>query len=195
MHEHMEEQEEGLDQTLEAETTEEVGLEEHVEDSNGTEPDETNVVQAEPEPLQGQLLRLRADFDNYRKRTEREKGEWTHRANERLVDDILPVLDTFELALADAEQREASEDVVQGFRMVQTMLLTALGKHGLQAVDASGEAFDPNFHEAISRMASDDIEADHVLAQTRRGYRMGEKLVRPAQVVVSTGPAQPDGEA
>jgi len=151
-------------------------------------------VEPEPEPAQAQLLRLRADFDNYRKRTEREKAAWTQLANERLIESILPVLDTFDLGLADAEQQDAKQSVVEGFRMVQTMLHEALKKSSLQTVEAVGEPFDPNLHEAINRMPSDEVPADHVLFQSRRGYRLGDKLLRPAQVVVSTGSADQEGE-
>lgn len=149
----------------------------------------------EPEPAQAQLLRLRADFDNYRKRTEREKGEWTVRANERLIESILPALDTFELGLADAEQNDAKQSVVEGFRMVQTMLLDTLQRSGLTPVDAVGQPFDPNQHEAINRMPSEEVAADHVLFQSRRGYVLGDKLIRPAQVVVSTGSADAAAES
>lgn len=159
-----------------------------VEEAKQEPGDEAEVIEMpEPEPAQTQLLRLRADFDNYRKRTEREKGEWTLRANERLIESILPALDTFDMGIADAIQNDAKPEIIEGFRMVQTMLLDSLQRSGLRAVDAIGLAFDPNQHEAINRMASDEVEADHVLFQSRRGYLLGEKLLRPAQVVVSTG--------
>jgi len=121
----------------------------------------------EPEPAQAQLLRLRADFDNYRKRT----------------------------GLADAEQNDAKQSVVEGFRMVQTMLLDTLQRSGLTPVDAVGQPFDPNQHEAINRMPSEEVAADHVLFQSRRGYVLGDKLIRPAQVVVSTGSADAAAES
>jgi len=166
-----------------------------VEQAAGDEGEEAEVIEMpppepvpEPEPAQVQLLRLRADFDNYRKRTEREKGEWTIRANERLIESILPALDTFDMGIADAINQDAKPEIIEGFRMVQTMLLDTLQRSGLKPVDSIGLAFDPNQHEAINRMASDDVAADHVLFQSRRGYLLGEKLLRPAQVVVSTGP-------
>jgi molecular chaperone GrpE len=137
---------------------------------------------------QDQLLRLRADFDNFRKRTRREKEEWTQRSLENICGDLITVIDHFELGLANARQTEVPEAVVHGFQLVHDQLRNILGKYGLQGVDAEG-AFDPNLHEAVTHVASDEVPAQHVLAMTRRGYRLGERLLRPVQVVVSSGPA------
>ncbi len=138
---------------------------------------------------QEQLLRLRADFDNFRKRTRREKEEWTQRSLENICGDLITVIDHFELGLANARQSEVPEAVVQGFQLVHDQLRNILGKYGLQGLDAEG-AFDPNQHEAVAQSPSAEVPAQHVLAMTRRGYRLGERLLRPVQVVVSSGPAE-----
>ena len=140
--------------------------------------------------LQEQLLRLRADFENFRKRTRKEKEEWTQRSLEHVFEDLLTVLDHFELGIKNAEDMKVTPEVVQGFSMVQHQLKSILGKWGLSAVDADGQKFDPSLHEAISQVPSPEIPADHVLAMTRRGYKLGERLLRPAQVVVSQGPPE-----
>ena len=149
---------------------------------------------AEPRPspeevLQDRLLRLQADFENYRKRMDREKKNWIAFANEKLVLELLPVLDHFELGLADSAKNGAPAAFVDGFQLVFNQFRAALEKAGVQAIDAEGAAFDPHVHEAITHLPSDDVPADHVVAQTRRGYKLGDKLLRAAQVVVSSGPA------
>ena len=149
---------------------------------------------AEPQPspeevLKDRLLRLQADFDNYRKRMDREKKDWIAFASEKLVLELLPVLDHFELGLADSAKNGAPAAFVEGFQLICSQLRAALEKAGVQAIEAEGAAFDPHVHEAITHLPSDDVPADHVVAQTRRGYKLGDKLLRAAQVVVSSGPA------
>ena len=142
-----------------------------------------------PEALRARLLRLQADFDNFRKRVSRERDELYRRANTDILSELLPVLDHMDLAIEAAETHSADEAVVEGFKLVSEQLMTGLEKFGLKPVDAGGKAFDPNLHEAISRMPSDDVPEDKVIVQVRRGYVLGDRLLRAAQVVVSSGPA------
>lgn len=148
------------------------------------------------EELSDRLLRLQADFDNFRKRTRREREDWYRAANEDIVSEMLPVLDHFEMGLETARQHNADESVLKGFEMVYDQMLSGLAKFGLTAIETLGEAFDPHQQEAISHMPSADFPADTVMAQTRRGYVLRDKLIRPAQVVVSSGapeaPAEPE---
>ena len=150
---------------------------------------------AEPQPspeavLQDRLLRLQADFDNYRKRMDREKKDWIAFASEKLVLELLPVLDHFELGLANGAKNGAPPAVTEGFQLICNQLRAALEKTGVQVVDAAeGAAFDPHLHEAISHLPSATVAEGHVVVQTRRGYKLGDKLLRAAQVVVSAGPA------
>ena len=149
---------------------------------------------AEPQPspeeiLKDRLLRLQADFDNYRKRMDREKKDWIAFAAEKLVLELLPVLDHFELGLADSAKNGAPAPIQEGFQLVCNQFRAALEKAGVQAISAEGQAFDPNLHEAITHLPSDTVPEGQVSAQTRRGYKLGDKLLRPAQVVVSSGPA------
>ena len=149
---------------------------------------------AEPQPspeavLHDRLLRLQADFDNYRKRMDREKKDWIAFASEKLVLELLPVLDHFELGLADSEKNGAPAAFTDGFKLICNQLRAAIEKAGVQAIDAHGTVFDPNLHEAITHMPSNDVPEGHVAVQTRRGYKLGEKLLRAAQVVVSSGPS------
>ena len=143
---------------------------------------------AEVEQLRDRLLRLQADFDNYRKRVQREKNELYRRANEDIMMELLPVLDHLDIALEAAETHDAPDAFVEGFRLVSEQLVAALGKFGLKPVDAEGEAFDVNLHEAVSHLPSPDVPEEHVMNQVRRGYKLSDFLLRPAQVVVSSGP-------
>ncbi len=155
----------------------------------GTAP--TPATPAEAEVLKDRLLRLQADFDNYRRRTLREKAEWSVTATEGLVRDLLPVLDHFELGLKTSAERPTDAAVRDGFRMVHDQLMAVLRKAGLSPVDAHESSFDPHLHEAVSHVASDEHPADAIVAQTRRGWKLGDRLLRPVQVVVSSGPGAP----
>jgi len=137
--------------------------------------------------ISDRLLRLQADFENFRKRTLREKNELYRCANEDLVQELLPALDHLNLALAAANTYSAHEPVVEGFKLVSEQMMSVLGKFGLIPVDAEGVEFDPGRHEAISRMASDAVPENTVITQVRRGYMFGDRLLRAAQVVVSSG--------
>lgn len=161
---------------------------EEVPETKDSAPEEE--TQSPEEVLQDRMLRLQADFDNFRKRMAREKKDWIAFATENLIMELLPVMDHFELGLEDGEKNGAPESLINGFRLIYSQLGSAMEKSGVQTIDAvPGDAFDPHLHEAITHLPSEEIPADAVISQTRRGYRMGDKLLRAAQVVVSSGPA------
>ncbi len=134
-------------------------------------------------------LRLLADFDNFRKRQTRDREEHTHRATEALMEELLPVLDHLQLALASAPGR--TDSLASGVQLVVDQFLAALARFDLKPFTAVGEPFDPTRHEAVSELASDTVPAQHVLHQLRSGYWLGNRLLRPAQVVISRGPPDP----
>ena len=142
--------------------------------------------------LNDRLLRLQADFENFRKRTDREKAETYRRANESIMEELLPVLDSMGLPIDGALKHGAEPALMDGFGLVSEQLLAVLRKFGLEPVDA-GQQFDPNMHEAVSHLPSDTVADGFIIAQTRRGYMLGDRLLRAAQVVVSSGPATDDG--
>lgn len=145
--------------------------------------------------LEGRLLRLQADFDNYRKRTLREKDELWRRAHADLIEELLPVIDHMDLAMKAAVDHEAPDAFVEGFRLVQDQLLGTLARFGLSVQQTEECAFDPNLHEAIAHIPSASVEENHVATETRRGYMLGDQLLRPAQVVVSSGPGDDAADA
>lgn len=137
------------------------------------------------------LLRTTADFDNYRKRAAREKQEAIKYANESLLEKLVPVLDAFDMAMNATQSSPAAEakSLQQGITMVHQQLKLALTGAGLEEVDAAGKPFDPNLHEAVSQQESAEVPEGTVVQQLRKGYKLRDRLVRPATVVVSKRPS------
>ena len=163
-----------------------------------TSPAEPAAAPAQEEPaqesqelavLKDRYARLMADFDNYRKRQLREREDLIKRANEDLLGDLLPVLDHMELALAKAPSPD--EPFVAGVKMVYDQFITLLDRYGMTPLDTKGEPFDPTYHEALSQMNSDTVPANVIIDQFRRGWLLGGRLLRPAQVIVSSGAPEP----
>jgi molecular chaperone GrpE len=136
------------------------------------------------------LLRQTADLENYKKRAARERQEAVLFANENLLSKLLPVLDAFEMALvAAANEPPAAAALQAGIVMISQQLKSALAEAGLEEIDASGQAFDPNVHQAISQVETKEAAEGQVLRQVRKGYRFRNRLLRPAGVVVAKKPA------
>lgn len=134
-------------------------------------------------------VRAVADLDNYRKRVARERTELIQQANERLIRDLLPVLDNFETALASATSAEQFESFKTGVGLILAQLRQILGAAGMQEIDARGQPFDPAQHEALAHQESAEVPDGHVLQQVRKGYRLNGRLLRPASVIVARAPA------
>jgi molecular chaperone GrpE len=156
----------------------------------GTEPDETPEVEVdelaevtrERDEYLDALRRLKAEFDNYRKRAAREQADLISRATERLVNQLLPVLDDLERALAAAEEHEEAK-LEEGVRLVHRSLAEALRKEGLAEIETDGR-FDPHVHEALLSQPDDEKESGAILDVLQKGYRIGDRVVRPARVIV-----------
>jgi molecular chaperone GrpE len=140
--------------------------------------------------LEDRLLRLAADFENFRKRAARERGEYVVLANERLIGELLPILDDLERALVAAAEHEEAQ-LEDGVRLVHRSLAALLERHGVQAIDTDGK-FDPHVHEALLTQPS-EAEEGSVIDVVQKGYRLGERVVRPARVVVAAPPPEGDG--
>lgn len=135
-------------------------------------------------------MRAMADLDNFRKRTTREKDELRQYAAARVLEDLLPVLDNLGLALTAAKQPGADmKSLVGGVEMVFSQLKTALGNHGLKEINPAGQPFDAHQHEALSQQPSAEVPEGSVVNVVRVGYALNGRLLRPAAVVVSSGPA------
>jgi molecular chaperone GrpE len=135
------------------------------------------------------LLRVTADFENYKKRAARERDEAIKFANESLIKKLVTVLDNFEMALAASQSQGGSTQSLQtGVTMIHQQLRGLLLDTGLEEVDATGKPFDPNWHEAISQQESAEVPEGQVLQQMRKGYKLRERLIRPASVIVAKKP-------
>ncbi len=134
------------------------------------------------------LARAAADFDNFRKRLQKEKEDAIRYANEALLESLLPVIDNFELGLQAARQSSDVQGILTGMEMVRTQLQRFLADSGLEEVHAEGQPFDPHHHEAVERQSTPDHPEGTVLAQRRKGYKLRDRLIRPAIVVVAAPP-------
>ena len=137
------------------------------------------------------LLRTTADFDNFRKRATREKQEAIKYANEGLLSKLVTVLDSFDKALAATQnaQGEGVQSLQAGVSMIQQQFKGVLMEAGLEEIDATGKAFDPNFHEAVSQQESAEVPEGTVVMQLRKGYKLRDRLIRPATVIVAKQPS------
>ena len=143
------------------------------------------VWQGKVAELEDRLLRVHADFDNFRKRTRQEKEELLTFANTKVIGDLLPVLDNFSLALQAAESASEAESIAKGVGMVYKQLVGLLENLGLRVMEPIGQAFDPNLHEAVMAEAVVGQNSGTVIAVMRTGYYFKDKVLRPAMVKVS----------
>ena len=177
--------EETQEETTEAEASEEVEA-----------PDPLAEALRESEQYKDRWLRLAAEFDNYKKRRSREFDALVQSASENLIRELLPVLDSVARALDHrADGEEDSEGFKQGVTMIMEQFPKVLQRRGLSEIEAAGQPFDPNFHEALMQMSSDEHAEGLVMAVVERGYRLGDKVIRPAKVVVSGGSAGEEPES
>lgn len=147
------------------------------------EVSETRTVEQERDEYLDALQRLKAEFDNFRKRTAREHEALRERATESLVKELLPVLDDLERALVAAEEHEEAK-LEEGVRLVHRALADALARAGLAEIETDG-AFDPHVHEALLTQPSEGLEPGAVAQVLQKGYRLGDRVLRPARVVVA----------
>lgn len=148
-----------------------------------------DTLTAEKSSLYDQLLRRQAEFENYRKRVERERGELYQHGRDDVLLQFLPVVDNFERALSSLEQSEGDAEALRhGVELIHKQFKDALSKLGLEPVEAVGQTFDPHVHEAVTTEATDKHEENTVIEEFQRGYKIGDRLLRPAKVKVASSP-------
>ena len=152
-------------------------------DFRGLSEQERRLI-AEMEELKGTLIRRQADFENYRKRIEREREHDRHRGIEGIVESLLPVLDGFDRAL-EAHGDPSYEEHRKGFELIARQLHDVLAKRGLERIEAEGKPFDPHMHHAVERVESEDVPDGTVLGVLQTGYRFHDRVLRPAMVRVA----------
>lgn len=143
------------------------------------------------------LTRERAELENFKKRASRDRQEAVKYANEALVETLLPIMDNFEMAVLAMKNTEGSKELETlkvGVEMIQGQMKNALSEVGLEEINAEGAMFDPKIHEALSQEESDEKPEGTVLSQSRKGYRLRDRLVRPASVVVAKKPGTENSE-
>lgn len=157
--------------------------------------DRVEALEQERDRLREDLLRVQADFINFRKRLEREKSDVVRRASQSLIEELLPVLDNFELALSNNRQADP-ETFSEGVRMIHKQLLDLLTRHGLREVSCVGETFDPNIHEAVAVISDPEKESNTVVAELKKGYYLRDRLIRSpmVQVVINKESGRDNGE-
>ena len=149
--------------------------------TESTEQDPLEALRAEKNALQDRLLRTAAEFDNYRKRVDRERRDQADAALADALEDLLPIMDNLELALSASTGADA-ESYRKGVELIHRQMLDLLKKRNVKAVDAVGADFDPRVHEAVVHEVSPDHREGEVIQELRRGYMLGERLLRPAMV-------------
>ncbi len=150
-------------------------------------------ARSEAAQMKEHYLRAVADLENFRKRIAREKQEIIRAAAAGVIEELLPVMDNLKIGLEAAARHPEAKEVTEGFRMVYEQLKQALAQQGLEEILPDGQAFDPNLHDCIAHQPSADVPEDHVMTTVRPGFRLNDRLIRAASVIVSSGPAAGEG--
>ncbi|PBB06843.1 nucleotide exchange factor GrpE [Salimicrobium humidisoli] len=164
------------------------GTEENPEDivSEYTEEQtELEKVEQERDEIQERMLRVQADFDNFRRRTQKEKEMDRKYRSQSLTEELIPVLDNFERALQTEVKEESAQGFVDGMKMVYNQLWSALEKEGVEVISAQGETFDPHVHQAMMQVEEEGYESNVVVDVLQTGYKLNDRVIRPAMVKVN----------
>lgn len=170
-----------------AENTErpmEIGVSTELEDKTA---EAVETIQAELEEIKDKYLRLYADFDNYRKKIQKDKEDLVKYANESLIYELLPAIDSLEMALKHTPEGgpEAVQSLKQGVENTLREMVRTLEKFGVKAIEALNKPFDPAYHHAMSQVERNDVESNTVVEEFRKGYLYKDKVLRPSMVAVS----------
>lgn len=158
------------------------------EESPSTLRSEIERLDGERKSLEDQLLRTMAEFQNFRRRKEQEADQLRTYATEKLVTSLLPVLDNFERTMAALESGAPIESVIEGVRLVDRQFRSVLESNNVKRIESHGQPFDPDFHEAIAAEESHELPENTVVGEVEPGYRLADKVIRPARVRVSKKP-------
>lgn len=156
--------------------------------------DELAAARAEAQQKQELYLRAMAEMDNLRKRQQREKEDLTKFCNENILREILPVIDNLERAVEHAGEQAEVSGLLEGVEMTLNQFKSVLKKFGVEAINAKGERFNPDHHQAMGQLETRDVEANHVVQELQKGYILNSRLLRPAMVMVAKTPQNEDNE-
>lgn len=185
--EEMEEQEEAQpeENNQEKEAEEKDSQAEETEDNQPQEKEELEALKKEKEDIYQKLIRVQADFDNYKRRAKKERENDLKYKSQDVVTDLLPILDNFERALQTDTNEEAMENFVEGMNMIYRQLLSAVEKAGVEEIKAEGQPFDPNLHQAVMQDSDEEKESNTVTEVLQKGYLLKDRVIRPAMVKVN----------
>ena len=144
-----------------------------------------NEAYGKQDDLQNKYLRVHADLENLKKRAIKEREDAVQRTRSQLISDLLPIIDAFQMGLTEATKHEGASEIVEGFAMAMKQMHSTLDSYGLIVLEPEKDEFDPKFHEAINYEVNNDLEEGTVVKTIRCGYRLGDKLLRPASVILS----------
>lgn len=168
----------------EADVVEETEQEVITDEETAANDDEFAALQKEKDDLYDRLLRLQAEYDNFKRRTQKEKeAERKYKAQD-IVNDLLPVLDNFERAL-QVEQTEATSNLIEGISMVYRQLQDVLTNNGVEVIETEGKEFDPNLHHAVLQVEDEAHESNHIVEELQKGYMLKDRVIRPSMVKVN----------
>ncbi|GEM00519.1 molecular chaperone GrpE [Halolactibacillus halophilus] len=142
-------------------------------------------LEKDHEALKEKMLRLTAEYDNFRKRTQREKAADLKYKAQDLATDLVPVVDTFDRALQSKPDESSMDSFYEGMEMVYRQLMQALSQAGVEEIETEGETFDPNFHQAVMQVEDDQYESQAIIDTLQKGYRLKDRVIRPAMVKVN----------
>ncbi|KGX83732.1 nucleotide exchange factor GrpE [Pontibacillus marinus] len=160
-------------------------LEEEQENQDNQEDAEKAQLQQEKDEYQQRLLRLQADYDNFRRRTQKERENDKKYRSQDLINELLPVLDNFERALQVEVKEDSAQNFVEGMNMVYRQLKDALTKEGVEEIPAQGEPFDPHMHQAVMQVEDENYDSNVVVEELQKGYKLKDRVIRPAMVKVN----------
>lgn len=159
-------------------------------DSPGTEPESLEEIKA----LQDKYLRLAAEFDNYKRLSQREQRDYARFANESLLKELLPIIDNLERAVRSSKENQGRDGLIQGVELTLKQFTETLAKFGVRPIPSVGQAFDPSRHQAVARVESDSAPVGSVVEEFQRGYYLHDRILRPAMVTVATNKQADQGQ-
>ncbi|WP_017186140.1 nucleotide exchange factor GrpE [Alkalibacillus haloalkaliphilus] len=172
----------------ESDSVNDEAVEQHSDEVEGEEAEqlsEIEEIKQEKEALQDKLARLQADFDNFRRRTKKEKEADLKYKSQDIANDLIPVLDNFERAFQVEVNDESTNSFAEGMEMVYNQFKQALEEHGIEEVEAEGVQFDPQMHQAVMQVSEEGIESNQVIEVLQKGYQLKDRVIRPAMVKVN----------
>jgi len=181
----MEKEENNTDPDVEDDGQEDALPDEDVEESVARLQTKLDDAYGKQDDLKSKYLRAVADLENVRKRSIRDREDAVQRTRTQVIGDLLPTLDAFQLGFAEAKKHDDASKFVEGFSMAVSLMEKTLSEYGLAVIDPQGESFDAKYHEAIGYEEKSDCEEGTVISTIRIGYRIGEKLLRPATVILA----------